>query len=91
MAEEALAIAVACALAARDFEDGVLLAANHSGDRDSTAAIPGNLLGAALGEAAIAVNLVTGVEMRAEIKRLSGDLNLVAQGEEPSFDDYPGW
>ena len=36
MAEEALAIAVFCALAAPDFESGVLTAVNHGGDSDST-------------------------------------------------------
>jgi ADP-ribosylglycohydrolase len=44
--EEALAIAVTCAIGAPDFHDGVLAAVNHSGDSDSTGAIAGNLLGA---------------------------------------------
>ncbi len=48
--EEALAIAVACALAAPDFATGVLAAVNHSGDSDSTGSICGNLLGVACGE-----------------------------------------
>ena len=51
--EEALAIAVACALAAPDFEQGVLAAVNHSGDTDSTGSICGNILGALHGESAI--------------------------------------
>ena len=46
VAEEALAIAICCALTARDFADGVLLGVNHSGDSDSTAATTGSLLGA---------------------------------------------
>jgi ADP-ribosylglycohydrolase len=41
VAEEALAIAACCALTARDFVDGITLAANHSGDSDTTAAITG--------------------------------------------------
>lgn len=53
VAEEALAIGVYCALVARDFEHGVLLAVNHSGDSDSTGSITGNLLGAMLGYDAI--------------------------------------
>ncbi len=53
VAEEALAIALYCALTARDFQGGVLAAVNHSGDSDSTGAICGNLLGAALGAGAI--------------------------------------
>ncbi len=48
--EEALAISIYCALASGDeFERGVLLAINHSGDSDSTGAIAGNILGAFLG------------------------------------------
>ncbi|MCC7060837.1 MAG: ADP-ribosylglycohydrolase family protein, partial [Burkholderiaceae bacterium] len=51
IAEEALAIAVYAALAfPDDLRAALVLAANHSGDSDSTAAICGNLLGAALGE-----------------------------------------
>lgn len=52
--DEALAIAVACAVGAEDFDTGVIAAANHSGDADSTAAICGNLLGAEGGLGAIA-------------------------------------
>ena len=52
--EEALAIALYCALNAQDdFAHGVLLAVNHSGDSDSTGAITGNLLGLMLGIDAI--------------------------------------
>jgi ADP-ribosylglycohydrolase len=44
--EEALAIALYCALSAQDdFARAVLLAMNHSGDSDSTGAITGNLVG----------------------------------------------
>jgi ADP-ribosylglycohydrolase len=51
VAEEALAIAVYCALAyEKDFPAALLLAVNHSGDSDSTGAMAGNLLGAAHGE-----------------------------------------
>ncbi len=39
-AEEALAISVYCALIARDFRHGVILAVNHDGDSDSTGQSP---------------------------------------------------
>ena len=45
IAEEALAIALHAALAARGLEEGLRLAVTHSGDSDSTGAIAGNLLG----------------------------------------------
>ena len=44
IAEEALAISIYCALVARNFRHGVILAVNHDGDSDSTGAIVGNLL-----------------------------------------------
>jgi ADP-ribosyl-[dinitrogen reductase] hydrolase len=53
VAEEALAISVYCALVARDFRQGVVMAVNHDGDSDSTGAITGNLLGALHGVDAI--------------------------------------
>lgn len=46
VAEEALSIALYCALVAKDFRHGVLLAINHGGDSDSTGMLAGNLLGA---------------------------------------------
>ena len=51
--EEALAIALACAVGAQDLESGLLASVNHSGDTDSTGAICGNLLGVAFGSAAV--------------------------------------
>ena len=52
--EEALAISIYCALQYQDdFQKGVVLAINHSGDTDSTGSITGNLLGFLLGEGAI--------------------------------------
>ena len=49
-AEEALAIAVYCALKYEDdFETAMVAAVNHSGDSDSTGSITGNILGARCG------------------------------------------
>ncbi|HWR24181.1 MAG TPA: ADP-ribosylglycohydrolase family protein [Feifaniaceae bacterium] len=47
IAEEALGIALYCALKAKSFTRGLILAVNHDGDSDSTGAICGNLMGAA--------------------------------------------
>lgn len=74
VAEEALAIAVYCALATTGFRSGVLLAVNHSGDSDSTGAICGNLLGAALGAGAIDPDLLTGLEGREVIEEVADRL-----------------
>ena len=74
VAEEALAIAVFCALAAPDFESALRLAVNHGGDSDSTGAIAGNLLGASLGEAAIPPRWLDVLELREETLRLAEEL-----------------
>ena len=86
VAEEALAIGVYGALAGeKSFAAGIQLAANHSGDSDSTAAIAGNILGAMHGEdEVLAPDGYRRVELRAEIVRLADDL-LAA------WEDEPGW
>jgi len=80
VAEEALAISVYCALVAKDFEHGIVLAVNHAGDSDSTGAITGNLLGALLGVGAIPERWLHGVEVRDVVETLADDLH-----------DYPTW
>lgn len=77
VAEEALAIAVYCALAARDFRSGVLLAVNHSGDSDSTGSMTGNLLGALWGAEALPEEWLAPLEAREEITALADDLGTV--------------
>src|ERR1700674_3231690 len=74
VAEEALAMGLYCALGARDFEDGIILAVNHSGDSDSTGSITGNLLGAAGGSEAIPDRWLAPLELRSTIEALAGDL-----------------
>jgi ADP-ribosylglycohydrolase len=74
VADEALAIALACALAAPDFETGVRLAVNHDGDSDSTAAIAGNLLGALHGVEAIPQRWLAGLEAARVIAEVADDL-----------------
>ena len=82
--EEALAIAVHCALTAADFRSGVLAAVNHGGDSDSTGAICGNLLGASLGSGAIDGNLLAALEGRDVIVQVADDLHAVfADGQPP--------
>lgn len=91
---EALAVAVCCALAARDFADGVRLAANHSGDSDSTASITGNLLGTLLGEAAVGPEWLDVLELRGEIAQVADDLEAALDGAlagEVAWARYPGW
>ncbi|MCZ0914824.1 ADP-ribosylglycohydrolase family protein [Gordonia amicalis] len=74
VAEEALAISIYCALVARDFEHGVVIAVNHDGDSDSTGAITGNLLGARDGIGAIGEQWLGPLELRDVITEVAVDL-----------------
>jgi len=74
IAEEALAISIYCALVARNFRDGVILAVNHDGDSDSTGSITGNLLGALYGATAIPQAWLEPLELRDVITELAVDL-----------------
>lgn len=105
IAEEALAIAVYCVLCCPgDFAATVRLAANHSGDSDSTAAIAGNIAGAALGAKAIPAHWLEVLELRDTIDRLATALhhrfiarqheldwrlwNKLSEGQLPPHDAY---
>ena len=90
VAEEALAIAVHCALSAGDFRSGVLHAVNHGGDSDSTGAICGNLLGASLGAGAIDAGLLAALEGADVITQVADDLyDVFAEGQPPDPGRYP--
>ena len=74
VAEEALAISLYCALVARNFKQGVILAVNHDGDSDSTGSIVGNLLGTMHGVNAIPAEWLEPLELREVISELAEDL-----------------
>lgn len=75
IAEEALAIGLYCTLAAEnDFEKGIRLAVNHSGDSDSTGSIAGNILGVLLGKDAIPSKYVKSLELIEVIEEIAEDL-----------------
>lgn len=94
IAEEALGISLYCALQARDFAHGVTLAANHSGDSDSTGAITGNLLGAWWGREAIPARFLADLELREVVEQVAADLaRIVGNGDyqEEDLERYPPW
>ena len=64
VAEEALAVALYCALAASTLEGALLLAVNHGGDSDSTGSIAGQIVGAIRGEEAIPARWLERLELR---------------------------
>ena len=96
IAEEALAIGVYCALVADNFEHGVALAVNHSGDSDSTGSIAGQILGASLGIQAIPERWLKDLELRHEIEMLASDMHSISYSDDGSdmpdqFEQrYPG-
>lgn len=103
--EEALAIAVYCALLADAsrargaeertvFEDAVSLAVTHVGDSDSTGSITGQLLGAAYGAGAIPERWAGAVELREVIQQMAWWMVGTATGRltaEALFETHPGW
>ncbi|MCH5195628.1 MAG: ADP-ribosylglycohydrolase family protein [Oscillospiraceae bacterium] len=75
VAEETLAIAVYCAIKYSDnFEKAIIAAVNHDGDSDSTGAVAGNILGAALGIDAIPQKFLDRLELKDVILEIAEDL-----------------
>ena len=73
--EEALAIALYCALKHFDnFEDAMIAAVNHGGDSDSTGAVTGNIIGAAIGYESIPQHFKDDVELHDVILHVADDL-----------------
>ena len=73
--EEALAIALYCALKHFDsFEEAMIASVNHGGDSDSTGAVTGNILGAAVGYEAIPQFYKDDLEMHDLILHMANDL-----------------
>jgi ADP-ribosylglycohydrolase len=94
IAEEALAIALYCALVSKDFEDAIVLAVNHGGDSDTTGTLVGHLLGALFGDSVIPARWLEPLELRDVIEELAEDLSAVADetfDAEAATAKYPGW
>jgi ADP-ribosylglycohydrolase len=96
VAEEALAIAVYCALVVDDIAAGLILAVNHGGDSDSTGAITGNILGALHGYDAIPGHWTSELEQRDTIEMICRDwINTFVREYDLTTPDvwkrYPGW
>jgi len=77
VAEETLAIALYCSFKyADDFEKGIIAAANHSGDSDSTAAVTGNILGVYWGLRRLPQKMVEHIECKAVILDLAEKMHI---------------
>lgn len=64
VAEEALAVALYCALKNTDIKKALIMSVNHDGDSDSTGAICGNILGATYGISALPKEWIENVELK---------------------------
>lgn len=83
LGDEALAIAVYCALKhSNDFDKALIAAVNYSGDSDSTGAITGNILGAYLGLSGIPKKYIDNLELVDVLTELADDLYYDCQLEE---------
>lgn len=97
IAEEALSIALFCSLIYKnDFEKGVLLSINHSGDSDSTGSITGNLLGLINGIQKIPKKWITNLKHQTIVEEVAKDLHLQIKGDSTNEDEdwcekYPGF
>ena len=75
VAEETLAIALYCvAKHFDDFEKAIIASVNHAGDTDSTGAITGNILGAAIGYEALPEFYKKDLELHDVIIHVADDL-----------------
>lgn len=75
VAEETVAIAVYCSLVHfNNFERAMIAAVNHKGDSDSTGAVTGNILGAAVGYEAIPQFFKEDLELHDVILHIADDI-----------------
>lgn len=92
VAEEALAIAVFCAVRYQeDFAAAIRSSVNHKGDSDSTGAICGNILGAWLGSEAVeAAFELEDLELRDVIEEVANQLFEAVEGSDSSVEEKAG-
>ncbi len=84
VAEETVAIAIYCSLVYFDnFEKAMIASVNHSGDSDSTGAVTGNILGAAIGYEALPRFYKENLELHDVILHIADNLY---KGEESKYE-----
>lgn len=90
IAEEALGIALYCALTAADFREGIINAINHDGDTDSSGSICGNILGIIHGVEGIPEEWLEPLELREVIESVADDLHDCGEWGR-AMAKYPGY
>lgn len=97
VAEEALAIALLCALHyPNDFKSAVLTAINHGGDSDSTGAITGNIVGLMVGQEQIPQDWQDKLMHKDIVEEIGCDLAIGCKSNYHNHDEawhlkYPGY
>jgi ADP-ribosylglycohydrolase len=95
VAEEALAIAIYCAISNYDdFKEATLMAINHGGDSDSTGSMTGNLVGASLGIQSVPMGWLRNLELHDPIRKMAEDIHNMHHWDledEAVWERYPGW
>jgi len=81
--DEALAVGLDAAAAARRFAEAIEVAANHDGDSDSTASIAGQLYGAKHGLGALPAEAVYRVDVLEPLLELHTEWERVRQAVQP--------
>lgn len=97
VAEEALSISLYASLIhENDFERGVILAINHSGDSDSTGSVTGNILGLINGYDRIPLRWKEKLRGEEIVRQMAEDIFIQVKGDSYHLDDewnekYPGY
>ena len=78
-AQETLAVAIWCALAARNYRQGVLWAVNHGGNSKDAGLLAGNLLGLRFGLGGLPQAWVAALELQDAMERMGHDLQWLPQ------------
>lgn len=90
--DEALAIAVYCAVKySDDFDKALIAAVNHDGDSDSTGALTGSMLGAKIGLKGIPEKYTRNLELKEVLLAIADDLCHDCTMEEDGENDDPVW
>ncbi len=95
VAEQALAIALACALTVEEDSSGAFAAALwrsavHGGDSDSTASLTGNLIGCTLSATSLPESWLAELELRDVVERVADDLcGSAILDAELDYESYP--